>query len=176
MEEREVLRGRIRDLWNRTQQGDYLNHTGFLALDLQSYAMQVIRGERIPAHYSAGAYCVFRGGYEEADRKVLLFVPSYMSEEEYSYRLNSILRARYGEGYLSLRAYIDEIAALPREQCGTFFAFTQGVFDYAEVRKQVERFDKYFADAKAKATEEQLIDAGMPKNIAENIITYFSFS
>ena len=82
MDEREVLRGRIRDLWNRTQQGDYLNHTGFLALDLQSYAMQVIREERIPTHNSAGAYCVFRGGYEEADRKVLLFVPSYMGEEE----------------------------------------------------------------------------------------------
>lgn len=28
----------------------------------------------------------------------------------------------------------------------------------------------------SKATEQQLIDAGMPKNIAENIITYFSFS
>ncbi|MBO5746664.1 MAG: excinuclease ABC subunit UvrC [Clostridia bacterium] len=27
----------------------------------------------------------------------------------------------------------------------------------------------------SKATEQQLIDAGMPKNIAENIITYFSF-
>ena len=85
-----------------------------------------------------------------------LFRDSYMSEEEYSYRLNSILRARYGEGYLSLRAYIDELSALPRGKCSTFFAFTQGIFDYAEVRKQVERFDKYFADAKAKATEEQL--------------------
>ena len=69
MDEREVLRGRIHDLWNRTQQGDYLNHTGFLALDLQSYAMQVIREERIPTLYSAGAYCAFRGGYEEAMRK-----------------------------------------------------------------------------------------------------------
>ncbi len=28
----------------------------------------------------------------------------------------------------------------------------------------------------SKATEQQLIDAGIPKNIAENIITYFSFS
>ena len=82
MDEREVLRGRIRDLWNRTQQGDYLNHTGFLALDLQSYAMQVIREEKIPMHSSAGAYCAFRGGYEEADRKVLCMVPSYMREED----------------------------------------------------------------------------------------------
>jgi excinuclease ABC subunit C len=28
----------------------------------------------------------------------------------------------------------------------------------------------------SKATEQQLIDAGIPKNIAENIITYFSFN
>ena len=28
MDEREVLRGRIRDLWNRTREGEYLNHTG----------------------------------------------------------------------------------------------------------------------------------------------------
>ncbi len=90
-----------------------------------------------------------------------LFRDSYMSEEEYSYRLNSILRACYGEGYKSLRAYIDELAALPRKQCSTFFGFTQGIFDYAEVRGYVERFDKYFADAKAVATEEQLERIGL---------------
>lgn len=82
MEERDVLRGRIRDLWNRTQQGDYLNHTGFLSPDLQSYARQVIREEKIPLRAGLGAWCVFSGGYEEADRQMLFFVPSYTSEEE----------------------------------------------------------------------------------------------
>ena len=82
MEEREVLRGRIRDLWNRTRQGDYLNHTGFLSLDLQSYARQVIREDKILTGSGSGPYCVFNGGYEEADRQMLFFVPSYMSEEE----------------------------------------------------------------------------------------------
>ncbi|MBQ9033972.1 MAG: hypothetical protein IJ107_04815 [Lachnospiraceae bacterium] len=82
MEERDVLRGRIRDLWNRTQQGDYLNHTGFLSPDLQSYARQVIREEKIPLRAGAGAWCAFSGGYEEADRQMLFFVPSYTSEEE----------------------------------------------------------------------------------------------
>ena len=82
MEEREVLRGRIRDLWNRTRQGDYLNHTGFLSLDLQSYARQVIREERIMTGAGSGPYSTFSGGYEEADRQMLFFVPSYMSEEE----------------------------------------------------------------------------------------------
>ena len=82
MEEREVLRGRIRDFWNRTRQGDYLNHTGFLSLDLQSYARQVIREEKIPTAAGSGPYCAFSGGYEEADRQMLFFVPSYMSGEE----------------------------------------------------------------------------------------------
>ena len=71
MEERDVLRGRIRDLWNRTEQGDYLNHTGFLSLDLQSYARQVIREERLPVRPGSGAFCKFSGGYEEADRQML---------------------------------------------------------------------------------------------------------
>ena len=82
MDEREVLRGRIRDLWNRTQQGEYLNHTGFLALDLQSYARQVIREDKIATRSGSGPYCTFSGGFEEADRQMLFFVPSYMTEEE----------------------------------------------------------------------------------------------
>lgn len=82
MDEREVLRGRIRDLWNRTQQGEYLNHTGFLSLDLQSCARLLIREDQIATHSGSGPYCMFSGGYEEADRQMLFFVPSYMREEE----------------------------------------------------------------------------------------------
>ena len=82
MDEREVLRGRIRDLYNRTVQGDYLNHTGFLSPDLQSYARQVIREERIPEHSGSGVFCMFDGGISEADRQILFFVPSYMGEED----------------------------------------------------------------------------------------------
>ena len=95
MEERDVLRGRIRDLWNRTEQGDYLNHTGFLSLDLQSYARQVIREERLPVKSGSGAFCMFSGGYEEADRQMLFFVPSYMTQEE----LESEIRS--GDGALT---------------------------------------------------------------------------
>ena len=82
MEERDVLKGRIRDLFNRTQQGDYLTHTGFLPPDLQAFAHQVIREERMPVRAGAGAYCAFSGGREDADRQMLFFVPSYMSEED----------------------------------------------------------------------------------------------
>ena len=82
MDEREVLRGRIRDLWNRTLEGEYLNHTGFLPLDLQSYASKLIREDRIPERSGSGPFCVFCGGFSEADRKMLFFVPSYMREED----------------------------------------------------------------------------------------------
>lgn len=82
MDERELLRGRIRDLYNRTQQGDYLNHTGFLSPDLQSYARLVVREEQIPERRGAGAFCLFYGGSEETDRQMLFFLPSYMSAEE----------------------------------------------------------------------------------------------
>ena len=82
MDEREVLRGRIRDLWNRTREGEYLNHTGFLPLDLQSYARRLIREDKIPERSGSGPFCMFSGGFEEADRKMILFVPSYMNEED----------------------------------------------------------------------------------------------
>ena len=82
MDEREVLRGRIRDLWHRTQEGEYLNHTGFLPLDLQSYAHRLIREDKIPERSGSGPFCMFSGGFPEADRKMLFFVPSYMKEED----------------------------------------------------------------------------------------------
>ena len=82
MDEREVLRGRIRDLWHRTQEGEYLNHTGFLPLDLQSYAHRLIREDKIPERSGSGPFCMFSGGFPEADRKMLFFVPYYMKEED----------------------------------------------------------------------------------------------
>ena len=41
-----------------------------------------VRLRKILTGFGSGPYCVFNGGYEEADRQMLFFVPSYMSEEE----------------------------------------------------------------------------------------------
>ena len=71
MDEKEVLRGRITDLWNRTSRGDYLNHTGFLSPDLQSYAREILAKEKIPVKSEGKAGSFFFGGFEEADRQAL---------------------------------------------------------------------------------------------------------
>ena len=42
-------------MWGRTEKGDYLNHTGFLSLDLRSFAAGQLIRERIPAASDNGA-------------------------------------------------------------------------------------------------------------------------
>ena len=75
-EEDALFAGRIRDLARRAEQNDYLTHTGFLSLSEQSRAAAVLEKE-LP-----GTRALFYGGAEEADRKVLYFLPSYLEAEE----------------------------------------------------------------------------------------------
>lgn len=65
--------GRVRDLADQAMRNDYVTHTGFLSLSEQSMA--------VPETEKAGVRACFYGGHEEADRKVLYFLPSYMDEE-----------------------------------------------------------------------------------------------
>ena len=135
MDDREVLRGRIRDLWNRTKQGDYLNHTGFLAPDLQSYARQIIREERIPVKSGSGPYCRFSGGFEEADRQMLFFVPSYMTEEELVAEL-CIRIAAVRAGFTEPPSHRDYLGSLmnlgiTREQIGDIICREDEAFVFA---------------------------------------------
>ncbi len=88
MDEKEVLRGRITDLWNRTSQGEYLNHTGFLSPDLQSYAREVLSKEKIPVKSDGRAGSLFFGGFEEADRQALFFLPAYMSATDFGHEIS----------------------------------------------------------------------------------------
>jgi RNA-binding protein YlmH len=76
-EEEALFAGRIRDLARQAGQNDYLTHTGFLSLSEQARADAVLRDEG--TGYSRP---LFYGGNREADRKVLLFLPSYMEAEE----------------------------------------------------------------------------------------------
>ena len=99
-EKETIPAGRIRDLARQAEQNDYLTHTGFLSLSEQSLAAaetDLFTGKRDrnggwdeasgkwreagPDLYGA-ARSVFYGGFSEADRKVLFFLPSYLDEEE----------------------------------------------------------------------------------------------
>jgi len=73
LEERDLLAGHIRDLAGRTAGNDYLTHTAFLTLEEQSFVQRLLRQDAF-----AGTDRLLTGGYPEADRRVLLFLPSYM--------------------------------------------------------------------------------------------------
>ncbi len=82
MDDSQVLRGHVRDLWRRTFQNDYMTSTEFLSLSEQNDAYLVLREERVPMKSGKGAFGFWEGGIPEADRKVLIFGPSYLSEED----------------------------------------------------------------------------------------------
>ena len=73
MEDRDILRGRIRDLAARTRNGDYPTRTPFLSLEEQSQALQLLKSPEM-----AGTRCLLAGGYPEADRQVMVFLPSWI--------------------------------------------------------------------------------------------------
>lgn len=81
MNENEMVAGRVTDLWNRTLRGEFVNHTNFLSPDQQAAAAEVLQREHIPREASDGAYHLWTGGHEEADRQVLVFCPGYLDRE-----------------------------------------------------------------------------------------------
>ncbi|MBR4880923.1 MAG: DUF4838 domain-containing protein, partial [Clostridia bacterium] len=85
-----------------------------------------------------------------------LFRNAFMSEEEYDYRINSYLKAVYGDGYKSLRSYLDLIDKLGDTQCHTLHSSTKGYYNFDEVIRYIDTIDGYWKTAKAVATEEQL--------------------
>ena len=97
-EDEALFAGRIRDLAAQARQNDYLTHTGFLSLSEQSLAQTLaqspagfraearrLREAKKDVSDSAAEFAggkVFYGGAQEADRKVLFFLPSWMSPDE----------------------------------------------------------------------------------------------
>ena len=91
-EDEALFAGRIRDLARQAEQNGYVTHTGFLSLSEQSAALSILAGPDIP---QSGKRSVLFGGTEEADRKVLFFLPSYQEEGDL------IAQEEAGEGSLS---------------------------------------------------------------------------
>lgn len=77
MDERAVLAGRIRDLAERTRSREYMTRTGFLAPEEQALALNMLRSPEF-----TGVRYVLKGGYPEADRRVLFFLPDRMEEND----------------------------------------------------------------------------------------------
>ncbi len=83
MEQGDILIGHVKDLANRCFQNDYLTHTDFLSESEIAGIYDGLKREGIECKYGLinGTPCLPYGGREEAERKVLVFLPSYMDRE-----------------------------------------------------------------------------------------------
>ena len=78
MNENDVLLGQIQDKYNQCQGRNVITSTDFLDLNQQTVAMEFVRTK-------LAGQGVFFGGYEDAERRKLIFLPDYIeadSEEE----------------------------------------------------------------------------------------------
>ncbi len=76
--------GRIRELYLKARQNDYLTHTGFLSLSEQADFMDSLRalGQKEGIKIKESEYILF-GGFEDAERRIACFLPSYMTEDSF---------------------------------------------------------------------------------------------
>ncbi len=84
MDDKDILKGRIHDLSSKAGKDCYLTHTSFLSLSEQAIVYQIFKDEHVSLsdRKYAGCEYFFYGGKEEEDRKVLFFLPYYLSKEE----------------------------------------------------------------------------------------------
>ena len=85
------ISARVRELSRRAYEDDYLTHTVFLSASEQAAFLESVRrdgaagvgGCSILAQTMNGAPYVIFGGWEEAERAVVTFLPSYMDRETF---------------------------------------------------------------------------------------------
>lgn len=71
------LAGRIRDLSERCGERDYLTHTDFLSASELARCGEILRGGA-----AGSVHWMMYGGFAEAERRLIVFLPSYMTAEE----------------------------------------------------------------------------------------------
>jgi RNA-binding protein YlmH len=82
---RTFLAGRVKDLALRAYQNNYITNTEFLSLSELNEFFRILSSEGVPAQSRSyqGARFVIYGGYEDAERAMVCFLPEYMDEESF---------------------------------------------------------------------------------------------
>ncbi len=82
---RDFLSGRIKDLAGRAFNNSFITHTDFLSLSEQAAFFQILSSEGISSnvHEYMGAHYVIYGGFPDAERAMICFLPDYVTEEEF---------------------------------------------------------------------------------------------
>ena len=80
---RDFLSGRIKDLAGRAFNNNFITHTDFLSLSELAAFYQILASEGISSnvHEYCGAHYVVYGGFDEAERAMICFLPDYQDEE-----------------------------------------------------------------------------------------------
>ncbi|MBR5337639.1 MAG: RNA-binding protein [Lachnospiraceae bacterium] len=76
--------GRIRDLYIRSQQNNYVTHTGFLSLSEQAQFSDIIKELGQTGLIIRDSEYVFYGGFDAAERQIACFLPEYITKEDFT--------------------------------------------------------------------------------------------
>lgn len=77
------LLGHVKDLAMQSQKGDYLTSTAFLGFSERARLLLELSKSGNSQSRIHGRDCLFYGGYEEAERTALVFLPSYWDEKAF---------------------------------------------------------------------------------------------
>lgn len=82
---RDFLAGRIKDLAKRAYMNGFVTNTVFLSMSEQACFYQILASEGVPqnVHEYCGAEYVIYGGFDEAERAVVCFLPDYLDAETF---------------------------------------------------------------------------------------------
>ena len=82
---RDFLAGRVKDLATRAYMNNFITHTDFLSVSEIAMFHQILASEGVSSnvHEYCGARYVIYGGFDDAERAMVCFLPEYMDEETF---------------------------------------------------------------------------------------------
>ena len=82
---RDFLAGRVKDLAARAYMNNFITHTDFLSVSELAMFHQILASEGVSSnvHEYCGARYVIYGGFEDAERAMICFLPEYLDEETF---------------------------------------------------------------------------------------------
>lgn len=117
-QEERLLFSRLLDQAERCDRRQILTHSFFLSPGERMAAESLLRAAEAPRH-------VFRGGYDEAERTVALFLPDWMEEEDAAAELQLLRCKCFEEDALGHRDVLGSLMGLgiSREKLGDILIF-----------------------------------------------------
>ena len=142
---RDFLAGRIRDLATRAYNNSFVTHTNFLSVSELNTFYQILASEGVSSnvHEYCGSRYVVYGGFDEAERAMVAFLPDYLDEEGFLLAekenpsvLNCIRIAPVNNKFadeLNHRDYLGSLMNLgiERDQIGDILAGTNEAYIFA---------------------------------------------